>query len=82
MTSRSASTDAAATLAANVLRARTDLGLTQGELAAKLGLSDDMAISRWERGKHKPTLTNLTGLASLRGVDVAWFYVEHEQVAA
>ncbi len=41
-----------------------------------------MLISKWERGAHRPSDTNLVALAELIGVDVAWFYTEHTKEAA
>lgn len=41
---------------------RTRLGLTQGELAARIGVSQG-AVSRWEKGRHRPSSEALNKLA-------------------
>lgn len=67
----------------NIRTARQAAGETQSTLAAKLGVSDFMAVSRWERGVHKPDDENLIALSRVLGQSVAWFYTDHsEQVAA
>lgn len=68
-------------VAANIKAAREAQGLVQREVAARLEM-DSVAVSRWERGKVMPTLTNLSRLADVLDRDVAWFYVDHDQVAA
>src|SRR5262245_26127336 len=42
--------------------ARTEHGLTQGELAARLGVSQG-TISFWENGSEAPTIEHLIALA-------------------
>ncbi|MBQ8612103.1 MAG: helix-turn-helix domain-containing protein [Oscillospiraceae bacterium] len=42
---------------------RAQLGLTQAELAQRLGVTDK-AVSKWERGKSLPDIALLNGLAS------------------
>lgn len=44
-------------------------GLSQGELARKLGLSRQ-AVSKWERGESSPDTENLVALADLYGVSL------------
>ena len=46
---------------------RRRAGLTQGELAEKLGVTDK-AVSKWENGKSKPTTNTLRKLSALFGV--------------
>ncbi len=48
---------------------RTELGLTQAELAHKLNVTDK-AISRWERGKGYPEVTLLEPLAKALGLSL------------
>jgi transcriptional regulator with XRE-family HTH domain len=65
----------AATVGGNIRTARKRAGMSQSELARALGLSDAMAVSRWERGAHSPNDTNLVALADLLvGGDVGFFY--------
>ena len=45
----------------NVVRLRTRLGLTQEEFAKKIGVSV-FAVSKWERGLHKPRGLSLRAL--------------------
>lgn len=35
--------------------ARLTLGLTQSELALRVGVSDGLVVSRWERGANTPS---------------------------
>lgn len=48
---------------------RKQAGLTQAELADKLGYSDK-AVSKWERGEAIPDIETLRALAALFGVTV------------
>lgn len=50
-------------------RQRCRAGLTQTELAEKLGLTNK-AVSKWETGKAKPTTNALRKLAALFGLSV------------
>lgn len=50
-------------------RLRTARGLTQAELAAKLGVTDK-AVSKWENGRAKPGLDTLRRLAALYDLPV------------
>ncbi|MCQ4949559.1 helix-turn-helix domain-containing protein [Bittarella massiliensis (ex Durand et al. 2017)] len=54
-------------LADQLTALRRDAGLSQEELAARLGVSRP-AVSRWERGAALPGVENLTALAALYGV--------------
>ncbi|MSO69399.1 MAG: XRE family transcriptional regulator [Alphaproteobacteria bacterium] len=45
---------------------RARLGLTQGELAARIGVSQG-AVSRWEKGRHRPNADVLVRLGHLSG---------------
>jgi DNA-binding transcriptional regulator YiaG len=71
-----------ATVGANIQAARKDAGLTQHELAVKLGRVDAMAVSRWERAVHRPNDMALLRLAEVLERSVPWFYTEHERKAA
>ena len=46
---------------------RKEKGITQEELADKLGVSPQ-AVSKWESGKSAPSTTNLLALAELFGL--------------
>ncbi len=44
---------------------RLELGLTQEELAHMLGVNKDM-VSKWERGKSKPSISVQTAIGELK----------------
>lgn len=48
---------------------RSKAGLTQNEMAAKLGVTNK-AVSKWENGKSKPTTNALRKMAVLFGISV------------
>ena len=48
---------------------RTCAGMTQRELADKLGISG-AAVAQWETGDKRPTVGNLERLADIFGVSV------------
>ena len=52
------------TFGEHIYELRKERGLTQGDVATYLGISDK-AISKWENGTAKPTISNLTKLAEL-----------------
>ena len=52
------------TFGEHIYELRKERGLTQGDIAAYLGISDK-AISKWENGTAKPTISNLSKLAEL-----------------
>lgn len=56
-----------ADLHSNLKKARLDKGLTQNDVAAKLGISRQ-AVSRWENGVTYPDIDNLTLLSEVYGV--------------
>ena len=49
--------------------ARKSKGLTQEEVAEKLGVSRQ-AVSKWENGTSDPSTSNLCALAKLYGIPV------------
>jgi transcriptional regulator with XRE-family HTH domain len=66
---------------ARIREARLAVGLTQRELADRLGARDALAVSRWERGVNVPNERMLLGLARVLEREVAWFYGGVEQAA-
>lgn len=56
-------------LHSNLKRARLEKGLTQNDVAEKLGISRQ-AVSRWENGADYPDIDNLTLLSGIYGVSV------------
>ena len=52
-----------------LLELRERSGLTQAELAEKLGVTNK-AVSKWETGKAKPTTNTIRKLAALYGISV------------
>jgi transcriptional regulator with XRE-family HTH domain len=72
-------TDLAASVGDNIRTARKDAGLTQVQLAERVGVTSFMAISRWERGEHKPSDEFLLRLAAALDRDLPWFYTDHRE---
>lgn len=60
------------TIGENIKKAREAAGLTQKELAEKLGISVAM-ISRWEKGTRNPKMSTLTKIADAIGCDPVIF---------
>lgn len=67
--------------AGNLITLRTNLGMTQAELGAKLNYSDK-TISKWERGEAIPDAFVLTQLAEIYGVTVDYILSGHDEVEA
>lgn len=63
--------------ASNIIKLRTDAGMTQAELGARLSYSDK-TISKWERGEAIPDAYVLTQLAELFGVTVDYILSSHD----
>lgn len=63
-------------LAANIRQARVEAQLTQRQVAERLGTESSL-VSKWERGEHRPTDTNLEALAFLFGRTMAWLFTDH-----
>ena len=64
--------------ASNIIRLRTEAGMTQAELGAKLNYSDK-TISKWERGEAIPDAYVLTQLAAMFGVTVDYLITTHDR---
>lgn len=54
------------TLAAALIRARADAGLTQEQLATRMGTKQEV-VARWEGGKVMPSTRTLERLAKATG---------------
>lgn len=63
--------------ASNIIKLRTDAGMTQAELGEKINYSDK-TISKWERGEAIPDAYVLTQLAELFGVSVDFLLSSHD----
>lgn len=70
-----------AIIGANIRFARSELGLTQAQLAATLSI-ESTNVSRWERGAVMPSTANLAAVALATGRDIGWFHTDHERAAA
>jgi len=57
-------------LATKLLTLRQSLGLSQPQIAKRLGIQDYSNISKYERNINEPPLIVLLGYAKLRGVSV------------
>ena len=67
-----------AIFASNLIRLRSEKGMTQAELGAYLNYSDK-TISKWERGEAIPDAYVLTQLAELFGVSVDFLLSSHDK---
>ena len=67
-------------LSRNISIRRKELGLTQAQLAEKLGVETE-TLSRFERGKNLPSLGTLEKLANLLLVSVADLLAEQPKTA-
>lgn len=76
----SASDALAARLSRNIALRRRTLKLTQANLAERLGV-DTETLSRFERGKHLPSLVTLEKLAGLLMTTVGELLEENSKVA-
>jgi transcriptional regulator with XRE-family HTH domain len=57
-------------LADKLAQIRNDLGLSQTEIASRLGVDNRASISGYERGEREPPLPVLLAYARLAGVSV------------
>ena len=64
--------------ASNIIKLRTEKGLTQAELGAMLNYSET-TISKWERGEAIPDDYVLTQLAEIFGVSVDFILSSHDK---
>ena len=63
-----------------LIRRRIDQGLTQAELAERVGTTQS-SIARLESGKHKPSLQMLEKVAEALGCKVVMQIVNQDQAA-
>ena len=68
------------TIGENIRIARKKSGLTQEELAERLGITFK-AVSGWENGKYQPTIETLNKLLSPMGITLAEFFNENGDVS-
>lgn len=59
------------TLGERIRKAREDLGLSQGELALRLGV-DRKTVGNWESGRNQPRYRDLMLVASTADVSLEW----------
>ena len=63
--------------AGNLIRLRTEAGLTQAQLAEKLNYSDK-SVSKWERADAIPDVLVVKAMADLFGVTVDFMLTSHD----
>ncbi|MBR5540472.1 MAG: helix-turn-helix transcriptional regulator [Clostridia bacterium] len=63
--------------AGNLIRLRTDAGITQAQLAETLNYSDK-SVSKWERADGMPDLVVAKAIADHFGVTVDWLLTSHD----
>ena len=67
-------------IGARIRTAREDLGWTQDQLAAEVGVSRS-AVAQWETGRAGQVTTNLTRVAGKLGVGVEFLMYGHDKRA-
>jgi transcriptional regulator with XRE-family HTH domain len=65
----------------NIRRALDEKDWTQEKLARELNVSN-RAVAGWCLGETMPQANTLVLVAEKLGRDVAWFFTDHDQVAA
>ncbi len=65
-------------LAAALIKARTEAGLTQNQLAARMGTTQSV-IARMEGGKSRPSTTTLQKLAAATGTRLRVSFERNER---
>lgn len=61
----------------NIVLAREQQQISQGELARRLGI-DRRQLSEWERGVWEPSTRNLRRIAVALGRPLEWFLDSHQ----
>lgn len=69
--------NAASQVGAQIRQARDERGLTQGELAERIGKTQT-SISYWESGRRAPDVEDLVAIADALDVQVAFFFERSE----
>lgn len=69
------------TIASNITKLRTESGMTQSELGAKLNYSDK-SISKWERAESLPDANVLKQLGEIFGVSMDYLFGTQESEEA
>ncbi len=64
-------------IASNIIKLRTDAGMTQSELGAKLNYSDK-SISKWERAEALPDANVLRQMGEIFGVSMDYLFNTHD----
>ncbi len=64
-------------IASNIIKLRTDAGMTQSELGAKLNYSDK-SISKWERAEALPDANVLKQMGEIFGVSMDYLFNTHD----
>lgn len=67
-------------VAALIRRSREGLGLTQHELALRMG-SQQATVARWETGEHEITFRNLSRIAQALGVEFLVRFGQERDIA-
>ncbi|WP_437665619.1 helix-turn-helix domain-containing protein [Sorangium sp. So ce1182] len=67
-------------IANRIRAARENAGLSQGQAAKQLDVARP-TISECEAGRRRVTAVELTAMAKLYGVSVAWLACEHDETA-
>lgn len=60
-----------------IKKLRKNKGVTQKELASRLGISEQ-AVSKWEKNLSNPSTKNLLQIAKIFGVSITYFYQSEE----
>ena len=65
-------------IASNIIRLRTEAGMTQSELGAKLNYSDK-SISKWERAESLPDANVLKQMSEIFGVSMDYLFSTNDE---
>jgi transcriptional regulator with XRE-family HTH domain len=65
-------------IASNIIRLRTEAGMTQSELGAKLNYSDK-SISKWERAEALPDANVLKQMSEIFGVSMDYLFSTNDE---
>ena len=65
----------------NIKAARDAQEITIDALAAEIGVSPRL-VQKWQQGRVQPRYDNLLKLAKALDREPAWFFTDHDEVAA